>query len=206
MIYLIITTSINNRYGVLNDEIRKSRYIDSISSTLKLIENDTLIKPIIVENNGLRDTYLKDLKCDVVYTNNNSIIATHKGINELMDIKHIINKYEINDDDFVIKLTGRYKILNDKFFSLLNQNTDKYDVFIKFFNVCTKEYMYDDCVLGLLALKCKYFKDFEYDCIKSPEVEIATYIRSNIEKEKIMEINDLALECSFADDLRILVV
>ena len=71
MIYFIITTSINNKLGIKNDEHRQNKYMDSIQNLLLLIENDTSIKPIIVENNGLRQTYLDNLKCDIVYTNNN---------------------------------------------------------------------------------------------------------------------------------------
>ena len=69
------------------------------------------VKPIIVENNGLRETYLDELSCDVVYTTNNVSNFAHKGVNELLDIKEVINKYNIQDDDIVIKLTGRYKLL-----------------------------------------------------------------------------------------------
>ena len=205
MIYLIITTSINNNYGVINYEHRKKQYINCISSSLKLIENNNKIKPIIVENNGITDTYLNELKCDIVYTtNNNNNKLKHKGVNELLDIQFVINKYNIQDNDYIIKLTGRYKILNDYFFNLIINNIDKYDAFIKFFNVCTKKFMYDDCVLGLFSIKCKYLKDFNYKCKLSPECEFAIFVRNNIENNKIMEIDNLNLECCFADDLRIL--
>ena len=66
--------------------------------------------------------------------------------------------------------------------------------------------MVDDCVLGLFAIKCKYLKSFKYDFLRSPECEFAYYVRKNINKNKLIEVNDLHLECCFADDLRILVV
>lgn len=198
MIYLIITTSLYNKISGLAEkkEKREIRYVDCIKSLLKLIENDHNIKPIIVENNGITNTHFEKLNCDVVYTNNSSIQFQHKGFNELLDIKHIISKYNIDDNDTVIKLTGRYKILN------------KYDVFIKFFNVCTLQYMQYDCVMGLFAIKCKYLKKFDFDATnnKSPEVEFATFVKNNIQRNKIMEIENLYLECCFADNLRILYV
>lgn len=202
MIYLIITTSINSKHGTNNDEHRKNRYINSIQSTLSLITNNHKVKPIIVENNGSRDTYLNTFNCDVVYTNNNLISVPHKGVTELLDVKHIITHYDINDDDIVIKLTGRYKMLDTSFFDLI-ENNNNYDAFIKFFNVCTLQYGFTDSVLGLVAVKCKYLKNFNYKCIQSPETEFAIYVRENIEKERIMEIQKLNLECCFADDLRI---
>jgi hypothetical protein len=202
MIYLIITTSINNKAGVKNYEIRKKRYIESISESLQIIGNDEYLKPIIVENNGKRETYLDNLGCDVVYTNNNDIDFAHKGVNELLDIKDVVNKYNINDDDIVIKLTGRYKLLNVNFINFVKENINTYDAFIKFFNVCTLKYMFDDCVLGLFAIKCKYLRPFFYNCIRSPECEFADYVRKEV--EKICEVKNLHLECCFADNLRIL--
>jgi hypothetical protein len=205
MIYLIITTSINNKDINSDFEHRKNRYIDSIKSVLKLIENDKTIKPIIVENNGKRTTYLDEFNCDIKYTDHNKLKFKNKGVNELLDIKYLIKLYNIDDNDMIIKLTGRYKLLDLEFFDVIKNNCDKLEAFIKFFNVCTLQYLQNDCVLGLFAIKCKYLKQFFYTCIKSPECEFAEFVRENI-KENVMEINNLNLECCFADDLRLLTV
>jgi hypothetical protein len=79
MIYIIITSSINNKTGVNNAEHRKNRYIYCIQSLLKLIENNSNIIPIIVENNGQRHTFLDELNCEVYYTSNNSLQTTNRG-------------------------------------------------------------------------------------------------------------------------------
>ena len=133
---------------------------------LHLINNDSTIKPIIVENNGYRKTFLDNLKCDVCYTEHNNIHCKNKGGNELLDIKEVIDKYKIKDDDIIIKLTGRYKLLNSEFINLVKNTTACYDAHVKFFNVCTKQYMFDDCVLGLFAIKCKFLKEFNYKFFK----------------------------------------
>jgi len=208
MIYIIITTCINNKYGVRNDINRQNRYIECINQLLVLIKNNDNLHPIIVENNGKRNTFLNNLDCDVVYTENNKYKFHHKGGNELLDIKGVISKYNIQDDDMIIKLTGRYKIINSNFIDLIINNCDKTDAFVKFFNVCTKKYHNnkDDCVLGLFALKCKYVKKFDYKYKKSAECEFADYIKETIDNSKLLSIRDLSLECCFADDLRILIV
>lgn len=180
--------------------------MESIQQLLKLIEHDPNIKPIIVENNGLRQTYLNELKCDICYTDNNILNFKNKGGNELLDIKNVINQYNIQDDDFIIKITGRYKLLNLNFINLVKNNIQKYEAFVKFFNVCAEEYMLDDCVLGLYSIKCKYIKNFNYTFIKSPECEFAEYVRNNIDPKHLMEIKQFDLECCFADNLRILIV
>lgn len=154
----------------------------------------------------MRQTYLDDLKCDVCYTHNNIINYNHKGENELLDIKEVINKYNIKDDDIIIKLTGRYKLLNLNFIHLVKNTINDYDAFVKFFNVSTLQYMFDDCVLGLFAIKCKYLKEFKYSFLRSAECEFADYIRKNINKKKLIEVEQLYLECCFAGDLSILIV
>ena len=73
MIYLIITTSINNRHGSQNANERKERYLYAINNTLKLLPQE--ITPIIVENNGKRETYLDNFyhgvnAVKVLYTEN----------------------------------------------------------------------------------------------------------------------------------------
>jgi len=206
MIYLIITTSINTKYNQLHYDHRKNRYINSISNVLNILKTNEKIKPIIVENNGERHTYLNDLGCDIVYTDNNKIQCQHKGVNELLDIQYVINKYNMTDDDYVIKLTGRYKILDDTFFNTVISNVDKYDAFVKFYNVCELKFMKNDCVLGLVAIKVKYLRNFNYKCLTSPECEFVAMVRSSIPVDKIYEIPKLNLECCFADNLRLLYV
>lgn len=208
MIYIIITTCINNKIGNnTNINNRNNRYVECISQLLTLIENDNNIKPIIVENCGLRNTYLNNFNCDILYTNNNLLDFIHKGFNELLDIKEVINKYNINDDDIIIKLTGRYKLLNNDFINLVKNNNK--DAYVKFFNVCTKEFMHYNSVLGLFAIKCKYLKKFNYNGLNniSPEVEFAEFVRANIEKNNIIEIDNLNLEyCLYLDENNLLIV
>lgn len=212
MLYLIITTCLNNKYGIMDFENRKKRYIECIE-TVKLInkELNNQIKIIIVENNGIRNTFLDELEVDVLYTENNNYNSNnymlHKGPNEMMDIKDVINKYNINDDDIVIKLTGRYKLLNSSFFKLILDSNNRYDVFMKFADISRGVYKKNDCAMGLYGIRCKYLKIFEFKLKNtSPECNLATFIRENINDDKIYEVNTLNLECQFADNNRIICV
>jgi len=217
MIYLIITASINNKEGKVDDEHRKQQYIMCIKAALDYCKEYSNIKTIVVENNGDRPTYLDNVGCDVVYTNNNSIDLFTKGWNELKDIKDVISKYRIDPKDTIIKLTGRYLLLNDSFFKVVQQNNKTHRAFAKFYNVCTKKFIPDDCVLGLMAMSCKLWKKFEYSIIPmtryisetysipdyvSCEEQVARHINKMIPPNMIMKFENLGLECCFADDLR----
>ena len=166
MIYLIITSSIVDKYTKQNTHVREQLYIDSITNTLKLLPSS--IKPIIVENNGFRKTLLDEFNIQVFYTNNNSL-NLDKAEKELKDIKDTIANFNIQDNDTIIKLTGRYNLLSPYFFNYVIEN-NKYDVYIKFFNVCTQQYCLYDCVLGMFAIKSKYLKQFNYTKIQKPKV------------------------------------
>jgi len=201
MIYLIITTSIINKYKKYNLENRDENYLSSIKKTLDLLPSSII--PIIVENNGLNKSYLDNFNINVHYTNNNKNIYYHKGINELEDIKSVINNYNINDDDILIKLTGRYYLLNNFVFNHIIDNENNYDCFMKFFNVCDETYSDNECVLGLYGIKCKYLKQFKYkDNFLSPEIDFATFVRNNIDKNKIFSYYYLYLRCIFCDNLK----
>lgn len=203
-IYLIITTCIENNHGIKNDKERKKRYLSCIQHILSLLKNNNSnIYTIIVENNGIRQTYLDDLDCDVFYTNNNKTKNFYKGINELCDIKDVISNYKINDDDMIIKLTGRYKILDFSFISLIESNPNN-NAFIRFFDVYSQCNKKDDCVLGLFAIKCKFLKDFNYNGKDSSEREFAKYINECV--SSVMEVQKLSLECCLGDDLSIVYV
>lgn len=208
MFYIIVTTCINNKVGIKHDTIRKNRYIECIRNIVEITKNQEDIKVIVVENNGKRETYLDNLGCDVVYTTNNSLHFHNKGLNELLDIKHVINAYNISDEDFVFKLTGRYKVLNLDLINLVKRLSDRFEAFVKFFNVCTLKFHEnkDDCVLGYFAIKCKYLKMFEYgkNGNVSGESDFALFVKNNV--KDIFSIRNLSLECCFADDLRILSV
>jgi hypothetical protein len=210
MIYLVITTSIHNHFGLKDADERQSRYLYAIRETLRLLPAD--ITPIIVENNGKRPTYLDNFIhnnkiVDVLYTDNNKHIFKSKGINEFLDIIQAINTYNIKDDDMIIKLTGRYRVLSDIFFKLIQENTNSFDAFIKFYGTCSLKFEEYDCILGYFSMRAMYlnlFRPLIINNYTSAEVAFARYVR--LCGANIMEIKNLDVECHFADDLRKLVV
>jgi hypothetical protein len=211
MIYLIITTSINNRYGVQDQTERQERYLYAITETLKNLPNE--IKPIIVENNGKRATYLDNFyhhhrqHVKVFYTNNNKLEYRSKGVNEMLDIKEIIEKYGIEDDDIIIKLTGRYRALSSTFFKEIIKNEKKFDVFVKFYGVCSLQFEEYDCVLGCYAMRAnliRIFNHLSFDNNKPAETIFARYARFC--GGRLKEIENIDIECSFADTHKVLIV
>jgi hypothetical protein len=208
MIYLIITTSLSNRHGIQNFVERKQQYSIAITESLRHLPAG--IQPIIVENNGLRSTFLDDIthqgeKVPIVYTNNNQFPSKSKGVNEAMDIKEVIQKMNIQDDDMIIKLTGRYRIMSSVFLEEVLQKEKEYDAFVKFFGTCSLQYEQFDCILGCYAIRAKFMKLFQplsIDNYPSAEIAFARYVRFC--GAKLKEMKEIGLECVFAEDNRIL--
>ena len=209
MIYIIITACIHNRFGLIDEERRKNRYLTAIADTIQHIPSH--MTPIIVENNGERETYLDHFQhagkpVRVVYTNNNELTYQHKATIEMTDIKDTIRRCNIRESDMIIKITGRYRMMSSDFFNMVEKEEPNYHAFIKFYNVCEKIFDDDDCVLGCFALRTIYFQLYPHrtaDSIPSGERAFASYINRT---SRVKKINQLDVECEFADTNERLIV
>jgi len=210
MIYLLITTSILNKYGLQQQEERQRRYEYAITETLGHLPHE--IQPILVENNGQRATYLDHFQhagkpVPVVYTDNNKLVEfKSKGVNEMLDIKEVIRRQGIQSDDILIKLTGRYRITSPLFFEEVMAHQTEYDAFVKFFGTCSLRWERYDCILGCYAIRVRFLQLFQPLIIEncaSAEIAFARYVRFC--GARLKEVSQLDLECQFAEDNRILV-
>jgi hypothetical protein len=193
MIYFIVTASIFNDCSV-----RTSQYVEGINKLKKVI-NDLNIenyKIIIVENNGVRHTFLNTLNCEVYYTENNLLPTKNKGLKELQDILDCIYKYNIEDTDFIVKMTGRY-ILNDnsEFMDIIkNIHIVNYECVIKYGPYFKPiNYKTDDCITGLIGMSCYNVKliekPSEYECVEWKWAKAANLI----DDKKIHLVNKLGI-------------
>jgi len=194
MLYFIVTTSIFNECL-----IRKEQYINGINKLKKLIQDLNILnyKLIIVENNGKRDTFLNILDCEVYYTENNFLKTSNKGIKELQDILDCINKYNINDSDFIVKMTGRY-ILNDnsEFMNIIkNIHNTNYDCVIKYGSYLKPvNYKMNDCITGLIGMSCYYIKRIEKPKEQEPVEWKWGKVTNLIDNKKIYLVNQLGID------------
>lgn len=195
IIYFIVTTSIFN-----NCNIRKEQYINGINKLKNVINNMNIknYKIIIVENNGLRNTFLDNLGHDVYYTNNNSL-NFEKGYIELKDILDCINYYNINDNNFIVKMTGRYILDDNSEFinivkNLYNIENINYDCIIKYGSYSYPlDYKTSDCITGLIGMKCFYIKKIDIYKTNNPiewNWAKVTYLMDN---DKIYKVKTLGI-------------
>ena len=198
-VWLVMTSCIHNKFGIQNSEKRQKEYKNAIQSVLKYIPAEIQVR--IVENSTQSPTFLDEFDIPVVYTHHSNINVRNKGILEFKDLLYTLHTQGAKPNDIVIKLTGRYSILNSSFFEHVLKTQSEYDAWVKFYNVCTHEFMDNDCVLGLFAIRYKYLKRLDYSELghtNSMEVDFATFVCK--ECPRIDRIQDLGLHCIFGDN------
>lgn len=179
MLYFLVTTSLFN-----NCEIRKSQYQEAITTLRGMIESLGIApcRIILIENNGRRPTFLDTLGCEVFYTMNNFLPMPNNGYKELQDILDCIAHYNIQDSDFIVKMTGRYILEdNSEFMQAVKMHLSSFseggeassdcECIIRFgsFNRPV-DYQVEDCITGLIGMCCRFIKHIEKpglrDCVE----------------------------------------
>jgi hypothetical protein len=156
MLYFILTAC------VMDNPMREKEYFAAFTALQCYLDAHGFseYRIIVVEGNGQRETYLDELGCDVLYTTNNSLPTQNKGYKELSDVLACIEAYKIQDDDFVVKLTGRYIINRDSPF--MASLKDDLDCIIKYTTYLTPvNHRTGDCMSGLIGMRAKYIRQIE---------------------------------------------
>jgi len=186
----IITSSINTPE-------REITYVSQIKNSISVMK-DLPFEVYLVENNGMRETVFDELEgLTLVYTGTNSIRSfERKGMKEFHDLFLLADTYEFDDEDIIIKLTGLYTLSDATFLKSVVELESQYDAFIKWYDVIHEKYVYDDCCLGLYAIRYKYLNKFNYiEMLQHPSMEhvFAKYVREEVPANRIMEVTHLGL-------------
>lgn len=120
-----------------------------------------------------------------------------KSQKEFNSIKSLLSDICIDDDDWVIKVSGRYMIYNDVFIESVKNSSENIKAVIRTCDNDTQMYTF------LFALRFKYFKEYfvNYDLPNNINLEKITllYIQNILRDEEIHYVNDLGIICNIAD-------
>ncbi len=155
-------------------EERETEYKNGIEETIR-ISNELVpnSQVIIVENTFSVDSFLNSFGVPVLYTNNNEIITINKGKKEYVDVMDVIRRFQIPDDVFIVKQTGRYMINrhDSPFLDELIKNypTMNYNGIARFGNDLDRPHIEiykkeDNCMTTIIGTKCGLIKQ-----IKTPK-------------------------------------
>jgi hypothetical protein len=197
MYYIIISACLIEPY-----ELRKYQYTCGIRAVQSIVKNAPFpIQIIIVENTGTKTSFLNEFDIPVIYTNsNNELITPNKGRKEWVDIQYVIQQLQIKDDDFIVKITGRYIIENPcPFFDILFQTPKKYEAIIRFGSFLSfgdgEPEPTNDLISGFMGMYSKHYKSIpipdDFTCI---EHLIAKHVCNTIPRERIYTIKKLGIQ------------
>jgi hypothetical protein len=177
-------------------EEREKDYKQGIPSVFRYAHPNERI--CITENTGITNSFLDEYGVYVHYTNTqHTMFDTNQGKKEFTDVLDCINSQNLDDEDMVIKITGRYILNSNMFPELVRQHLDKDVVYSPenaFKNM--EPVSFPNCILGMIAMKSKHWRRLPLDEIKPripSEWTVAKYIVDNIPPEKRKETNTLDL-------------
>lgn len=202
MIHLLISTCV-----MAGDRDRRSIYLHRIShafNEFKKVIPD--IRVVVLNNCGEQNAdYLFLLEDDdlmLFHTVNQFAPTNNKGWKELKDVQDYIHFYRVPDNDFIIKLTGRYLIEQDSLFlkKLKEEWTPETECMIRLgdyhdHNIKSIHLGDDiDCLSGLIGFKCKHLKDMPLPYEEYQAVEwIMAEASINIDSSKKIILSDLGI-------------
>jgi hypothetical protein len=172
-------------------EERKAEYVRGIYAI-----KSYGITPWIIEATNINTSFLDNLGVHVLYPQKHNSTLRNKGVNETLSIRASIPFLPFNDEDIVIKLTGRYNLYDRSFINLIETNADNYDAFVSY----GKNYVANnDIFTGCFAMRWKYLKKI----IKEMDLEKAE--RDYIAVEAIFAefIQDMRLRVKKVDRLNV---
>ena len=120
-----------------------------------------------------------------------------KSQKEFYSIKAILNTINLDNNDWIIKVSGRYMIYNDIFINTIKSCDDSIKAVIRICDNDTQMYTF------LFGLRWKYFKEFfmNVDLPNNINLErvILLYIQSKLNESEIKVIDELGIFCNIAD-------
>lgn len=95
-----------------NYEVRKNQYIESFKKLCECVDKSDIY---IVETILSGGSFMEELTDNVYYTNVNNSNLKNKGVNELLSLKKFFDMVDFDEDEKLLKITGRYLLLSDHF-------------------------------------------------------------------------------------------
>ena len=200
MIYFLVTCSLVDKHPTpwiikVPEEYRIQEYAQGIETVLNISKHIPNSNVILIENNGPRKTFLDLYKgCKVFYTNNNTIQTKNKGIKELKDIKDCIEYFKLKDDDFLVKVSGRYQIMDKSPFIEKLRDLSGIDCILRYgsFNK-PSDTRVKDCITGLIGMRCKFVKEIEEPHENDPVEWKWAWVTYSMEEANVIPMKSLGL-------------
>ena len=129
---------------------RKKEYLASLQQFRKFG-----LEPWIIEATNIDASFFDKISSQVLYPNEHDDSFSNKGVNENRSILACIPCLAFNDEDIIIKFSGRYFLKDSHLLSTIEQTLSDYDVWgIHGKNFVSSDHLFTGC----FAMRWKYYK------------------------------------------------
>jgi hypothetical protein len=117
----------------------------------------------------------------------------NKSQKEFVSIKNLLDTMDLDDDEFIIKVSGRYLLLNDSFVNLVKsaENASNINAIVRLCDNDTQQYTF------LYAMRFKYFKEFYQTTVLPPwkniERAVLEFIHAKGLYETTLKVSELGI-------------
>lgn len=158
-------------------------------------------EPYIVESICQGPTFFDDYAKHIYYTKTNNSRLRNKGVNEAISMAAGIRKYDFNDNDMIVKISGRCYFASDKFLRQIEQHPE-IDAFVKYDP-------HGQVFTGCFALRAKYLKELlksiDYTMMEIQMINFEKIVAQYIDSIKsrganIQAVSDIGLIAHYFGD------
>lgn len=130
-------------------EYRRDEYLKSLAL---LDAHGYLSRTYVVDSCAKTDrSFFEEHLEHVLYANTNDLRLRNKGGNEARALIAALNHFNFDDEEIILKLTGRYYLDSDLFLKTIESHPDV-DVFVKFDQ-------WGQAFTGCYAIRCRLLKE-----------------------------------------------
>jgi hypothetical protein len=170
-------------------EVRKNQYIESYNSLCKFLEPNEIF---IIECFSKTPNFLLELTDRVFLSSSHDPSIRNKGVLELMAIRNFLTVIP-PEEEMIIKITGRYKLLSDFFLNQIYDNPG-YDFYGKLVDDGSQIFT------GCFCCTESILREF----IDAQDLVYLERNMVNIEKSLLDFLQNRGKKCFYVEDINIL--
>jgi len=175
-------------------EKRREEYINSYNQIKKICNHKIQILECL--DYGDSKTFLDELSDNVLYTRKNYIFK-NKGVNEILNIKYFLEQTTLDDEEMIVKITGRY-LLNSSFFIDKCEQSRSDVIMVK----DNHDQVFFGCVCMKKKVLLKFIIETDWIQVESRFQNIEKVFSDFLKKENfsILQLNEVDIICNINDN------
>lgn len=169
-------------------EVRKKEYIDSFKSISNFINKENIN---ILECYSSTPLFLSEFNTFIYFSNTHQNTIKNKGVLEFQAIDKFLIENKL-DENYLMKITGRYKLLSEYFLKTFYENSD-YDFYGKLVDNDTQ--VFTGCFIIKNLILQEFLSKIDFNLLENNMVNIEKSLFDFLKKEN--------KKCFFVDKINI---